>query len=334
MPESTIDIVCTLQIWVFNPFEVVRLQEPISSVSPVFRTVQVGTESPTDEEINTSQEWRKRMDRYFLRRPFLFFVRRGVVPNFFASRLYRYLAPQYITVGDSKMYLGDSNWLPLWASGMYEPWTSDILKRELKQGGVFVDAGANIGFFTVMASKLVGETGRVYAFEPNPFSFEILRRNVETNGLHNTTIEQKAVGDFSGRTELWSNKGNAYVWKEGTRVGFSTDCVRLDDYFRGQHINLMKMDIDGGETKALKGASRILSEDLEKLIIEFWPTGFRKQNIDPNEFVSALARGGFSSYVSSFSDTFDQNGLRKFLEGYTAARHAYYDSLNLFCTKS
>src|SRR5579863_7387210 len=110
------------------------------------------------------------MDKSFLRRPFLFFVRRGVVPNFLSSPLYSHLAPRYVMIGDSKMYLGDSNWLPLWANGVYEPWTTEVLTKELKEGDVFVDVGANIGFFTLLASKLVGEKGRVYAFEPNPLS--------------------------------------------------------------------------------------------------------------------------------------------------------------------
>lgn len=270
-----------------------------------------------------------------LRPPFLSLVRRGLLPSFFSYPLYRYLHPQYVMIGDSKMYLGDSNWLPLWANGVYEPWTTDLVKRELKRGNVFVDVGANIGYFTVMASKLVGERGRVYAFEPNPLSFEILKRNVESNGLPNVTIEQKAVANFSGRIELWSNEGNAYAWKEGERISFSVDSVSLDDYFHGQHIDLMKMDIDGGETMALDGASQLLSTSLEKLIIEFWPTGLKRQDIDPNAFIRMLANGGFSSFLSSSStDSFGQNELSKFLEAYAARAHSYYDSLNLFCAKN
>src|SRR5580658_5837392 len=216
------------------------------------------------------------MIKSILRPPFLYLVRRGLLPSYLSYPLYNHLRPQYVVVGDSRIYLGDFNWLPLWANSVYEPWTSDLVKRELKQGDVFVDVGANIGYFTVMASKLVGERGRVFAFEPNPFSYEILKRNVEVNDLHNTTIEQKAVSNFSGRIELWANKGNAYVWKDGTRTRetFSADSIRLDDYFQSQHIDLMKMDIDGGEMMALDGASRVLSKDLEKLVIEFWPTAF------------------------------------------------------------
>ena len=273
------------------------------------------------------------MIQSILRPPFLFLVRRGLLPSFLSYRLYPHIRPQYVVVADSKLYLGDCNWLTLWANGVYEAWTTDVVKSELKQGDVFVDVGANIGYFTIMGSKLVGERGQVYAFEPNPFSFEILRRNVETNNLHNVTIEQKAVTNFSGRVELWANKGNTYAWKEGSRIPFSADCVRLDDYFQGQHIDLMKMDIDGGETTALEGTFEMSSNDIEKLIIEFWPIGFRKQGINPETFASMLANRGFSSYTSSFRDSFRQTELNKFLATYAALEHSYYDSLNLFCVK-
>jgi FkbM family methyltransferase len=280
-----------------------------------------------------SQEDLEKMLKSFLRPPFLSFARRGLLPGSLCPILYRYLRPEYVTIGDSKMYLGDANWLPLWANGVYEPWTTDIVRRELKQGDVFVDVGANIGYFTVMASKAVGEKGRVYAFEPNPSSFQILKRNVEANGLENTTIEQKAVADFSGRIELWSIEGNTYPWKEEERTAFNVDSVRLDDYFQGQRIDLMKMDIDGGETMALEGSSRVLSNDLGKLIIEFWPTGFKKQNIDPEAFLNMLANGRFSSYSSSALNSSKQADFRKFLEDYATGEHAYYDSLNIFCSK-
>ena len=273
------------------------------------------------------------MIRQILRPPFLFLVRRGLLPSALSYGLYPYLRPQCVAVSGSKMYLGDCNWLTLWANGLYEPWTTDLVKRELKQGDVFVDVGANIGYFTVMAAKLVGDRGHVYAFEPNPFSFEILKRNVETNGLHNITIEKKAVGNFSGRIELWSDKGNTYAWKEGARTAFSTDCVKLDDYFRGQCIDLMKIDIDGGETRALEGGKGILPSYLEKLIIEFWPTGFKQQNIDPEALLSMLEDGGFRSYASSLPRSFSQTELRRFLESYVTGEHSYYDSLNLFCMK-
>lgn len=232
------------------------------------------------------------------------------------------------------MSLGDSNWLQLWANGIYEPWTTELVKTELLPGDIFVDVGANIGYFTLIASKLVGESGHVYAFEPNPSSFAILKRNVEENGLHNVTIEQKAVTNLSGREEFWSDKGNSYAWKkERARTAFSADCVSLDEYFQGRHIDLMKMDIDGGETKALEGGSKTLSTGLEKLIIEFWPMGFNKQNIDPGAFLNTLASLGFDFHASSFLPSFRQTECRRLLEAYAADRHSYYDSVNIFCVK-
>ena len=66
--------------------------------------------------------------------------------------------------------------------GSYEPLETETVKREIKKGNVVSDIGANIGYFASIVAKLVGEEGKVFAFEPDPGNFALLERNVQTNG--------------------------------------------------------------------------------------------------------------------------------------------------------
>ena len=81
----------------------------------------------------------------------------------------------------------------------YEPQTTEYLRRHLRPGGVFADVGANHGYFTILAAGLVGERGRVFAFEPNPPVFEQLATHVRLNGFeHRVVLVEKALWDSNG----------------------------------------------------------------------------------------------------------------------------------------
>ncbi|MEM6996443.1 MAG: FkbM family methyltransferase, partial [Myxococcota bacterium] len=81
----------------------------------------------------------------------------------------------------------------LWRTGTWEALQTKALLERLEPGDTFVDVGANLGYYTVLAAKKVGPSGRVFAFEPDPESFALLKRNVDRNGLTNITAENKAA---------------------------------------------------------------------------------------------------------------------------------------------
>ena len=104
----------------------------------------------------------------------------------------------------------------------------------IRAGDVFVDVGANIGYYTVIAAKIVGDQGHVYAFEPDPTSFAILKANVERNGLANVTLEQKALSNEPGSLRLFlahQNKGDHRIFDEdgAARPFLDVEALRLDD---------------------------------------------------------------------------------------------------------
>ena len=158
--------------------------------------------------------------------------------------------------------------------GIYEPEETEIVKREVGKGDIVVDLGANVGYYTLLLANLVGKDGRVYAFEPDPTNFALLKKNVKVNNYSNVILERKGVLDKTGKSELWLRSD---VNKAGHRIvpidksihhskPIEIDVVSLDDYFKDQKIDFVKMDIEGSETMALKGMKNILKGNVKILI--------------------------------------------------------------------
>src|SRR5437764_1145672 len=90
----------------------------------------------------------------------------------------------------------------------YEPAITMLLASDLTEGDVFVDVGAHIGYFTILAAGLVGSTGKVLAFEPEPTNYEQLLRHIKLNDLSNVVVFNWAVGDHPGVVDLYVNRDN------------------------------------------------------------------------------------------------------------------------------
>jgi FkbM family methyltransferase len=159
-----------------------------------------------------------------------------------------------------------------------------LLKRILSAGNVVVDAGANIGIYSQFLSGCVGPTGVVHSFEPSPENFKRLQSG--TRRLANVRLSQAGVGERSGRSKLYvSDQLNVdhhtYATEGDSRRAVSIEMVALDDYFKpGQRVDLIKMDIQGYELHALRGAQRVLQENPDiNLLLEFWPAGLEQAGV-------------------------------------------------------
>ena len=166
----------------------------------------------------------------------------------------------------------------------------DAIRSTLRPGDTFVDAGANIGFYTVLASKLVGPSGRVVAVEMMPDTAAILRHHVELNGLANVDVIEKALSDQAGEVvtaHVTDGKfGQATISNisEGRAVKVETTTLdlALTDV---REIRLMKMDLEGVEGRVLRGAGDVLDR-VHALIFECWTS--------ETELADFLGTRGFS----------------------------------------
>jgi FkbM family methyltransferase len=170
-----------------------------------------------------------------------------------------------------------------------------LLRGILSAGAVVVDAGANIGVYSQFLSRCVGPTGVVHSFEPSPENFRRLQS--ATRRLANVRLSQAAVGECSGRSKLYvSDQLNVdhrtYATEGDSRPAVQIDIIALDDYFKpGQRVDLIKMDIQGYELHALRGANRVLADNPSaKLLLEFWPYGLKQAGANWIELIDTLER--------------------------------------------
>jgi FkbM family methyltransferase len=191
----------------------------------------------------------------------------------------------------------------LYHEGFFEIVETELVNTEIKKGQVVLDIGANIGYYTLIFAKLVGAEGKVYAFEPDPVNFELLKINVKTNLLRNVVLVRKAVTMETGEARLYLssvNKGDHRIYDSGDgRPAIDIETIRLDDYFEEYEgpIDFIKMDIQGSESGALRGMMRLLEKNPGvRLMAEFWPYGQRLFGSDPAEFLDVLGRLGFRLY--------------------------------------
>ncbi|HEX9281650.1 MAG TPA: FkbM family methyltransferase [Candidatus Udaeobacter sp.] len=201
-----------------------------------------------------------------------------------------------------------------------------LLRRTLSPGDVAVDIGANIGIYTQLLSRWVGPTGLVHSFEPSPENFGRLQSAARK--LANVRLSQSAVGESSRRTTLYvSDKLNvdhrAYLPEGDSRHTVPIEMIALDDYFKpGERVDLIKMDIQGYELQALRGANRVLADNPDiKLLFEFWPYGLKQAGGSSAELIAVLKqKGKLIQQVSS-------EGLTPFDPGSANENVAWYINL-------
>ena len=144
--------------------------------------------------------------------------------------------------------------------GLYERELQHLLVESLRPGDVFFDIGANVGFFSLLGSRLVGPTGRVVSFEPLPRNLELLRRHLNLNQTANLTVIPAAVADVEGVGCL-SEAPSASQGALSER-GISVALVSLDTLWAAGNVptpSVLKIDVEGAESRVLTGARDLLS---------------------------------------------------------------------------
>jgi FkbM family methyltransferase len=209
-------------------------------------------------------------------------------------------------VGEVKIFLNpdDRVMTPLIRMrGVHEANETHWFVRNVGPGDTVVDVGANVGYYTLLGSRLVGEEGRVYAFEPDPESFALLERNLRLNGCDNVVAEQKAVSNEPGHIQLYlaeQNRGDHRIFpaSDEERTSVEVEAVTLDDYFADLgEVDFVKIDTQGAEAVILAGMKQLIgrSERL-RMAVEFSPWHLREFGADPARLLADLEALGFRMY--------------------------------------
>ena len=244
----------------------------------------------------------------------------------------------YADVQGHKMLVDPKASMGQLISGVYEPLMTEHIKNEIRKGDVVLDLGANIGYYTLVFAKLVGEDGKVFAFEPDPDNFAMLKKNVELNGYKNIFLIQKAVSNKNGKARLYlceENKADHRICNlNDGRKSIEIESVRLDDFFKKYDgkIAFIKMDIQGAEGEALQGMQNLLKKNENvKIVAEFWPVGLKGFGVEPESFLGMLLKYGFTIYdMNEEKKKIRQITVAELLGAYTQEKKNF---TNLLCKR-
>ena len=179
-------------------------------------------------------------------------------------------------VGDLYFDLRDSNLTPIVRRDRrWEVDVAEFLRRRLAPGMTVVDVGAHVGYFSVLASGIVGPSGRVFAIEVEPRTLSLLRANLWRHGCDNVTVFPVAAYERRGHVRFVSNpdglSGSSIALGEGTAVRM-VPCARLDDLLGETIVDVIKIDVEAVEPEVVRGAEALIrAASTLDIVTEFWP---------------------------------------------------------------
>lgn len=179
----------------------------------------------------------------------------------------------------------------------------------LRPGDIYLDVGANIGLFTLIAARRVGKAGKVYAFEPIASTFQGLLQNISLNRFNNVRAYQQALSDAIGKAEMivsldgFDGRNSMAMPTGGDKFAKETVAMSTLDYFVADNhlagkITMVKIDVEGWENHVLEGAKATLTApDAPLLQIEFTEEALRTANSSSKELYEAVKRFGYELYI-------------------------------------
>lgn len=251
------------------------------------------------------------------------------------KRLWERLKTPYVIrwIKGLRIYLYPGNELSrvIFLTGYFEPNEFSVLDRILKLGMTFVDIGANMGLYTLFASKKIGPKGIVLAIEPSTREFQRLQKHVGINCLSNVLCLQIAISNCRTEADLLvateEKSGHNTLGAFGYDSVISQGCERvhlrpLDDMVREeglQRVDVIKMDIEGAEFLALQGSASTLAQFHPLLLLELSDRTLSQQECNSQQVWQFLTQNGYRIYafdsntglpiLAQFKDYFDSENI-------------------------
>lgn len=187
--------------------------------------------------------------------------------------------------------------------GEYEPEFVRCVKASLERGGVFVDIGANEGFYTILGARLTGAKGTVIAVEPQDRLIPVIEENLRLNALNDIVLVHAGISDKDGVETLYltpdvntGSSGFHQTQKYLVQTQFvpTLTLEQLLDQNNVESVDLMKMDIEGYEYEAILGSQVFASGRVRALALELHETILKQRGRSENEIIAFLERCGYS----------------------------------------
>jgi FkbM family methyltransferase len=210
--------------------------------------------------------------------------------------------------------------------GLFENEEMQLIAAYLKPGMKMVDVGANIGLYSVLASSIVGDSGRIWAFEPSAESFNRLVRNLRLNGCVRVQPIQVALSSEADQVLCLTSDtgyGDAYRYAapvSGKKSTLGSEVVRATTTdacateYGIRDVDLMKIDVEGGEYRTLLGAREFLSANPELMVVfESEPDWCKRSGCKQSDAMDLLLKTGFQLYAWNKSKRLWEDDPRKLL---------------------
>jgi FkbM family methyltransferase len=190
--------------------------------------------------------------------------------------------------------------------GVFEPNESKLISGYLKPGMTFVDVGANVGYYTLLAAALVGASGHVISFEPSPYAFGRLKQAVEDNELSQVDLECAGLSHEPGEVELFlplseGNHAPTMIPNEGGGP-ITVPVQKLDDYLHEhevERVDLIKIDVEGYEPNVINGTMKNITEGRVRAVLcEFNSYWLERNNLSSQMFFEIMMDIGFRPTAS------------------------------------
>jgi FkbM family methyltransferase len=202
-----------------------------------------------------------------------------------------------------RVNLGDWLGRHVFVAGDYEYGTARLIRSLLKSRDLFVDVGANVGFFTLLGARCVGSRGSVFAFEPLDELRRELLGNVRRNQYTHVTVRGEAVSDRTGVVPYYAAQPNHLGCSSLRRLDQASDIVavrtvRLDEVLpRERRIRLIKIDVEGAELRVLEGMGDRLASDRPDIVVEITDSYLRGFGDSAEALSRHLSSLGYHMYL-------------------------------------
>ena len=216
-------------------------------------------------------------------------------------------------------------------SNRYEPHVTSVVEQLLKPGDTFLDVGANLGYFSLLAVSLVGPEGQVFAVEPNDLNVKLLESSLKANDFGNVHVMQLAAAERIETLLLHSTIGNGTtsalreheLFSGRTIPGLPLDIMLSG---RAKPVALIKIDVEGFEYRALRGAQNLLRDDRPEIIFEFSAGGI--DGISGTGFLEWLADKGYEfTNISRKPNIHERHGVNEIMTAFDRAMVDHLDVL-------
>jgi FkbM family methyltransferase len=207
---------------------------------------------------------------------------------------------------------GDAIAAEIKAGRIFDKEIVDVARKHAKPGTAVLDVGANFGQMSILFSNIVGERGKVYSFDADDFVFEILTKNIAANGRAERIVPIfGAVHDVPNQTlyfpvqdfERWSTYGSYGIDYSGGSTGRPVPTITIDSLDIAEPISFMKVDVQGGDLKAMQGAVRTIAKNRMPILFEYEYQFEAEYKLSFQEYVDFVAQIGyrFESVINGYN---------------------------------